>query len=220
MSTNLDAERFRLVFVSDRIPSSLRRIIEFLNEHTTNIDVLGIEVSQYTDNAGGQQIIVPRFVGETEAAKQTKGRRGRRAPIDRDELLGSFGNDTEAAAAAAGLLDAARERPDLDVRWSAAGDIVPAGRRLTLLRIWCAGRFPDGRELEVRLRSLQDADSSTWDAERCDQLIQRLEARADLHFNQDRRWPRAPIAPLADPRKRQAFLEVIGEVAQSLNPLI
>ena len=215
VAANLGAERFRLVFVSDQIPSSLRRIIEFLNEHTTNLEVLGIEVSQYTDSGGEQQIIVPRFVGETEAAK-TKGRRDRLNSIDRDELLASFGADSEAATAVAGLLDAATEHADLSVRWSAGGDIVAAGSRFALLRVRPLGHYPDG-ELTVRLRALQHADSR-WDPERCDQLMHGLEEKADLHFNQNRNWPRAHIAPLADPDKLQAFLEVMGQVARSLNP--
>ncbi len=80
VATNLDAEQFRLVFVSDQIPPSLRRIIEFLSEHR-DIDVLGIEVSQYTDDEGAQQIVVPRFVGETEGVRKKK--RGQRRRLDR-----------------------------------------------------------------------------------------------------------------------------------------
>ena len=75
---------FRLVFVSDEIPPSLRRIIEFLNGQMTRTEVLAIEVKQYTDAAGTQQTIVPRLVGETEAAKQTKSAVRRTPAIDRD----------------------------------------------------------------------------------------------------------------------------------------
>ena len=216
VATNLDAEQFRLVFVSDQIPPGLRRIIEFLNEHT-NIDVLGIEVSQYTDSTGSQQIIVPRFVGETEAARQTKRTRSRRASIDRDELLASFESGSEDVAAVSALLDWATESPDLDVWWNRAGNITPADRHVMLLRLWPKGGRSTG-ELEVRLATLRDIGGDAWDAGRLDQLIRRLEANADLRFDPDRRWPAAPIAPLADPRKRQAFLDVVEEVVHGLNP--
>jgi hypothetical protein len=46
VATNLDAERFRLIFVSDVIPPELRRIIEFLNGQMANTEVLAIEVKQ------------------------------------------------------------------------------------------------------------------------------------------------------------------------------
>ena len=49
MDTNLKAERFRLVFVSDSIGAELRRIIEFLNGQMSRTEVLAIEVKQYTD---------------------------------------------------------------------------------------------------------------------------------------------------------------------------
>jgi hypothetical protein len=218
VETNLDAEQFRLVFVSDQIPPSLRRIIEFLNEHT-DIDVLGIEVSQHTDGTGAQQIIVPRFVGETEAARQTKRSRGRsRRIIDRQELLASFDAGSDGRTAAAALLDWAAERPDLELRWTRAATIdVPGPGVRRLLRVWPSGRRPTG-ELEVRVRALKEFDPSTWDDDRCDQLIRRLEAGTDLHFEDDWRGPKAQIAPLADPHKRKSFLEVIEDVVRSLNP--
>jgi hypothetical protein len=44
---NLRSGRVRLIFVSDRIPSELRRVIEFLNERMSPTEVLGIEIKQY-----------------------------------------------------------------------------------------------------------------------------------------------------------------------------
>lgn len=73
VATNLDAERFRLIFVSDVIPPELRRIIVFLNGQMANTEVLAIEVKQYVDDKKDHQTIVPRVIGNTEAARQTKG---------------------------------------------------------------------------------------------------------------------------------------------------
>src|SRR4051812_946322 len=67
--TNLSAERLRLIFVSDAIGPELRRIIEFLNGQMTDTTVLAIEVKQYVDEAGTQQTIVPRVVGQTQQAR-------------------------------------------------------------------------------------------------------------------------------------------------------
>jgi hypothetical protein len=72
VKTNLAADRIRLVFVSDEISAELRSIVEFLNRQMTETEVLAIEVKQYVDEAGERQTIVPRVLGQTQAAKATK----------------------------------------------------------------------------------------------------------------------------------------------------
>ena len=91
VATNLEDERFRLIFVSDAIPPELRQIIEFLNGQMTRTDVLAIEVKQYVDDEGRHQTIVPRLIGNTEAAKRTKRTRAPSAPVtDRAGLLATL----------------------------------------------------------------------------------------------------------------------------------
>jgi hypothetical protein len=75
--TNFAAGRLRLVFVADAIPDELRRIVEFLDKQMVSTDVLAIEIKQYVDADGQHQTLVPRLVGRTEAARQTKGRSAR-----------------------------------------------------------------------------------------------------------------------------------------------
>ena len=70
--TNLAAGKLRLVFVADAIPSELARIVEFLNEQMTTTEVIALEVKQYVEEGGQRQTLVPRIVGRTEAARQTK----------------------------------------------------------------------------------------------------------------------------------------------------
>jgi hypothetical protein len=67
---NLAAGRLRLLFVADRIPNELRRVIEFLNAHMPAIEVLGVEIAQYLGD--GAEAFVPRVVGQTQAARDTK----------------------------------------------------------------------------------------------------------------------------------------------------
>lgn len=74
VSTNLEEQRFRLVFVSDVIPTGLRNVIEFLNDQMTRTDVLAIKVKQYVDANGQHQTIVPQVIGNTEKAKAVKRR--------------------------------------------------------------------------------------------------------------------------------------------------
>jgi hypothetical protein len=72
---NLRGRRLRLMFVADVIPSTLRAIVEFLNEQLTDCEVLAVEVKQYLDPDGTQMIVAPTVVGDTEKAKETKGKR-------------------------------------------------------------------------------------------------------------------------------------------------
>jgi hypothetical protein len=69
---HLAAGRLRLVFVADDIPPELRRIVEFLNSQMTQTEVLAIEVKQYRDSSGAHETLVPRVLGQTEAAKRVK----------------------------------------------------------------------------------------------------------------------------------------------------
>ena len=76
VKTNLEAGRLRLVFVADHIPSSLLRIVEFLNGQMDPCEVLAIELRQYLHQAEeGQQPIrtlVPRVHGQTATVRQRK----------------------------------------------------------------------------------------------------------------------------------------------------
>jgi hypothetical protein len=71
--TNLAAGRLRLVFVADDVPPELRRVVEYLNGQMQSTEVLAVEVKQYVDADGLHQTLVPRLVGQTEAARETKG---------------------------------------------------------------------------------------------------------------------------------------------------
>ena len=81
VATNLAAGHLRLMFVADSIPSELRAIVEFLNQHMAQVEVLALELRQYVDDQGHHQTLVPTLVGETQAARQAKGRRERRDGI-------------------------------------------------------------------------------------------------------------------------------------------
>jgi hypothetical protein len=66
----LKTGQVRLVFVADKIPKELRRIIEFLNEQMQNVEVLGVELPQYV--GAGLTTIVPKMIGKTTVAEQAK----------------------------------------------------------------------------------------------------------------------------------------------------
>ena len=68
---NLSEGRARLLFLADRIPTELQAIVEFLNERIDPTEVLAVELQQYR-TPDGPQVLVPRVIGSTAAAKSTK----------------------------------------------------------------------------------------------------------------------------------------------------
>lgn len=70
VKTNLQAGKIRMVFVADEIPPELRRIIEFLNGQMDPAEVLGVEVRQFVGE--GIKTLVPKLIGQTEAAHRAK----------------------------------------------------------------------------------------------------------------------------------------------------
>ena len=77
VENNLRTGNVRLLFVADSLPPELVRIIEFLNEHLSPVEVLGVELQQFT--AGEHVAYVPVVRGQTDAAANAKDAGGGRA---------------------------------------------------------------------------------------------------------------------------------------------
>lgn len=71
VETNLSAGRIRLVFLADKIPHELRRIVEFLNGQMRTAEVLAVELVQFVDGNGGRTL-VPELIGDTSQAEAAK----------------------------------------------------------------------------------------------------------------------------------------------------
>lgn len=86
---NLREGEVRLLFVADHLPRELRRVIEFLNEHMTRVETLGVEIRQYAGESGDLKALVPRVLGQSERTRQQKhsGSTGSKPRLSRDELL-------------------------------------------------------------------------------------------------------------------------------------
>lgn len=74
VKTNLQAGRIRMIFLADRIPDELRRIVEFLNEQMDPAEVLAVEVRQF--EGPGIRTLVPRVFGLTSEAESRKAPQG------------------------------------------------------------------------------------------------------------------------------------------------
>lgn len=88
---NLREGRIRLLFVADRIPPSLQRIVEFLNRQMSPAEVLAVEIKQFTSaQDAALRTLVPRVIGQTEQARVDKAPSRPRAEtneIDRESFL-------------------------------------------------------------------------------------------------------------------------------------
>lgn len=67
---NLQTGKIRLVFVADKIPSELQRIIEFLNKQMNPAEVIGVEIKKFEGK--NLKVLIPRVIGQTTAAKDKK----------------------------------------------------------------------------------------------------------------------------------------------------
>ncbi len=188
VQTNLAADRIRLVFVADEIAPELRSIVEFLNRQMSETEVLAIEVKQYVDTEGERQTIVPRLVGQTEAARAKKGTRLRAsgpafdltsAPADVRELIEKM----DALAGELGLtVRSARTgrnyQPQIlesGVKYTSGIGVYASGRgaefNLSVFRELGANEVADG--LLQRLREVTDVkvDAPSWPAVPCQTLV-------------------------------------------------
>ncbi len=105
LATNLAAKRVRLLFVADRIPDELARVVEFLNEQMPAIEVLAVEIKQF--QGGNLRTLVPQVIGRTAASDPPP-------PVGRKRLtMEQFFDrlpDQAAVQAAKDLIAAAEER--------------------------------------------------------------------------------------------------------------
>jgi hypothetical protein len=145
VKTNLQAGRLRLLFVADRVPVELRRIVEFLNDQMTPTEVLALEVPQFV--GGGIRSLVPRLVGRSAKAEGAKGGGAPRRRWDEASFLTEFekrGSDEHAVACR--LLAWAKER-GLRLGWGTGGTFgsfipmldLPDDPGLTLFAVYTYG---------------------------------------------------------------------------------
>lgn len=162
VEANMREGNVRLLFVADELPRELKRLIEFLNEQFTKIEVLGVELRQYVGQ--GIKALVPRVVGQTEAAREQKERSSPRGSgttasnLTEDGFFG--GRDPAVVPFFRSLLDEAR-RLALQVTWSARGFNVRKPGEPKFLYVYVQGsnrRLHD--QIEIYLGEVPDPHRS------------------------------------------------------------
>lgn len=215
LETNLQAGRIRMVFVADRIPEELRRIVEFLNRQMTLAEVLAVELPQFVGS--DLQTLVPRVFGMTaEARTRKRSAGGASAPADNwtePEFLAHIGQTQgeQAARAASAIVNGCKE---------ARGNVSPGAYALILSWPLVEGASMKSNADWVWPFYILDSGSVAvvWqfikppfdqDAKRRD-LLARLNAIPGVSLAPDaiRGRPTFPLTALAAPGNVTRFLEV------------
>jgi hypothetical protein len=129
---NLQAGRVRMVFVADRIPPELRRIVEFLNLQMDPAEVLALEVEQFVGS--GLRALVPRIIGQTAEAQR---RKRTRISVDPDQRIHLLVNENpyKEGSRKATVYDLLKEDMTVDEFLQKGGTIADVKRMVKYERI-------------------------------------------------------------------------------------
>lgn len=212
VADNLDAGRMRLVFVADRIPLEVQRVVEFLNDQMSPAEVLAVEIRQYLGTQAGVQTIVPRLLGQTAKAKKRKagGPAGRGATIEWDEASVLEQLPPAEAQVANEIFQWAHEN-SLNFKYGRGpkeGNVrfhIPVMERdIYLGAVITKGNFNIGLQVLKDVAPFNDESA-------LDELIARYHRIEGFHISpRDRRgWRPVPLALLTDPTNRRAFFDAL-----------
>jgi hypothetical protein len=151
VAANLAAGRIRMLFVADRIPPELRKVVEFLNVQMRPAEVLAVELRQYQGQ--GLRTLVPIVLGQTqESIDQKAGATGAkpRRLWDQARILEAYEGhrDPEANATARNIVAWIAAKADRVVFNDAAsyGYIAPefgtGAHACAPFRLWTDGGVP------------------------------------------------------------------------------
>lgn len=208
--TNLQAGRVRLVFVSDVIPSELRRIVEFLNEQMDPAEVLAVEVQQFV--GGGRRTLVPRVIGTTAESERKKVSGGEpQRQWDETSFFAELARlHADDLGAARAILDWANERP-LRVWWGKGkihGSFYPILDKgdtwYSFVGVWTGGTA------QVQLGLLKTRAPFT-NRELRREFSRRLAAVPGIAIREEglEGYPSFPLSVLRDPAGRKLFFEAL-----------
>jgi hypothetical protein len=211
VESNLKAGRVRLIFVADRIPPELARVVEFLNEQMQQVDVLAVEVDQFLGK-DGIRTLVPKLIGNTQRAQANKSIEASRPSISESELLAGLSAD---ARAGADRLIAWLKQMKFQVGVIAAQKSItarigtPDGRKPTIVSIDQSGKVWFG------LGGLQYF-SVFKDAAATSDVLNGIRAVPGLHLSAASQYPTFPVQDLARDEPWPGFSAVINDVVTKL----
>jgi hypothetical protein len=218
MKTNLQAGKVRLVFVADKIPSELQRIVEFLNGQMDPAEVLALEVKQYMGQ--GFKTLVPQIIGLTAAVKEKKSG-GSRESRQWDEP--SFFLDLasrrgiEESKVARKILEWTQTR-QLRIWWGKGkrdGSLFPIldyrDKHHLLFSIWTYGR------IQIQFQMIRK-NLPFSEEQRSMELLRRFNEIPAVSLTSDtiNRYPSIPLLLLGDDATLNQFLGIFDWVIQEI----
>jgi hypothetical protein len=222
VKANLERGRIRLVFVADRIPAELRRIVEFLNEQMSPAEVFAVEVVQYLDSESGSTGLVPRLVRNTLAAERKKPRRPQSRSWDDasvfERIQTQLGDDQRRAAHE---IYQWRQAHVTTIRWGTGAqdgsfileEAAPDGR-CPFLAVYTSGH------VELRFGSLMAHDPFRDEGPRRE-IVARLNALRGIDLPDDAHDRRRSmsLATFVDAAARTGLLDLMDDIVSRLrNP--
>jgi hypothetical protein len=210
IKSNLQAGRIRMLFVADRIPTELRRIVEFLNKQMDPAEILALELQQFQ----GQNLktIVPVVYGQTEEAIDRKGGGRPKRQWDRENFLSECAVRNGAAVAKVAEKIADWMQRTGDGLWFGQGLkdgsifmlVIVGSQRVFPFSIWTYGR------VEINFQNLMK--SPFRGEEECRELLNRLNSIEGVNLSADRiaLRPTFPLRSILDERRLEQFLEVMS----------
>lgn len=218
VKTNLQAGRVRMVFVADRIPPELQRVVEFLNNQMDPAQVLAVEIRQYVGE--GLKTLVPRVIGQTAEAQQKKSSSaGPTRKWDEESFLQELAQrkGADVAGVAHAILDWVNARK-VPIWWGEGRNDgsffpMPDFGNVThwTIAVWTYGK------VEIQFQHLQK--SAPFDQESMRrQLRERLNAIDGVSVSEDAltKRPNIALSVFLAPAKLQQLLAILDWMLQEL----
>ena len=219
VEANLRSGRIRLLFVADRIPPELARIVEFLNEQMRPAEVLAIEVEQYVA-PDGVRTFVPKLLGATERAKTSKSVDARGEKLTEEEWLDDLADrhGADARRGAEKIIDWFRSL-GVDASITRSQDAIgirlprPEANPLWVFYV----RRSSGR-LETSLQNLAASTAFSSDEARSG-LLERIRGLPSTTLNVSDKltgWPSIELAELLQNELWAAFTQMASDIREAV----
>lgn len=212
VDANLRAGRIRLVFVADRIPATLRRIVEFLNEQMRPAEVLALELEQFA-SSDGIRTLVPRLIGNTQRAEVAKSVQASPPPASETDLLDGFGSD-ETRRAANQLMGWLRQ-VDCKVGLISGQKSISALVAMPGRKPVCVLQIDTSGKVWVNIGNLE-VTAAFADATSRQEVLQRLQAILGVALSAAPKYPSFPLSALLRSDTWAGFQAVINDIIARL----
>ena len=213
VNNNLRTGKIRMIFVSDNIPSELRRIVEFMNLQMNPAEVLAVEIKQF-QGEGQLRTMVPKIIGQIIKPLLTREQRD----WDRDsfikEIVSQYEDDRYEGAINT-ILDWAKKK-NLKVLWGkgkGSGSFYPMweynGTLYNLVSFWSNSTVEI--QFQYMYKRVPDIDEE-W--------IKEIKRKFEIVFEKGlppdgelkNRRPSVPMSALLKKNKLDEFLAILDEI--------